>query len=45
MTLDLRGAVGLIVQSERHFLLADSVSGVQLVSYEVLYTSIYHSIQ
>ena len=36
MTVDLRsGAVGLILQGERHFLMADPVSGVQVVSYEV----------
>ncbi|XP_064394634.1 intraflagellar transport protein 80 homolog [Halichondria panicea] len=34
VTLDMRGSVGLIQQSERHFLLTDSASGVQLVSYE-----------
>ncbi len=37
----MRGSVGLIQQSERHFLLTDSASGVQLVSYEVRYHHTY----
>ena len=36
VTVDLRaGSVSIIVQAERHFLIADSVSGVQIISYEV----------
>ena len=36
VTVDLRaGSVSIIVQAERHFLIADNVSGVQIISYEV----------
>lgn len=35
VTVDLRtGAVGLIKQADRHFLLADNISGIQIISYE-----------